>query len=135
MKNLVIIITLFSIWACAKNTEPIKGDLNATWNVTQLAQKDVTVRKATCKITTSEKKVNGTTGCNFYGADITFSEDKQTINFAAAIQTKIGCLTDVAIFEADYMKTLENITQYEFKTETTLLLKDAKNTTLITLQK
>ena len=109
--------------------------MNATWNVIELKGTNVTKFKPNCKIETPEKKVSGNTGCNFYGADLTLDENKHTIAFLAVIQTKIGCLNEVAIFESNYINALNDISQYEFEDLNTLLLKDSKGVTLVKLTK
>jgi heat shock protein HslJ len=135
MRFLFALLTALSFWACSKTTEPVKGNLNATWNVSQLNGKDVTARKATCIIKTIDKRADGTTGCNFYGADLSLDETKQKVAFSGAIMTKIGCLNEAATFEFNYMAELAKVTQYEFKDANTLLLKDNANNTLATLVK
>ncbi len=135
MKFLFAILTILSVWACNKNTEPINGNLNATWSVTQLKGVDATARKATCIIKTTDKRADGTTGCNFYGADISLDETKPKVTFLGAIMTQIGCLNEAATFEFDYMNQLAKVTQYEFKDVNTLLLKDNANSILIRLEK
>jgi heat shock protein HslJ len=132
---LLAILTVIGVWACSKTTEPVKGNLNATWSVTQLNGVDATARKATCIIKTADKRADGTTGCNFYGADISLDETKLKITFVGAIMTKIGCLNPAAVFESDYMNQLGKVTQYEFKDANTLLLKDDARSTLIRLEK
>jgi heat shock protein HslJ len=133
MKKYTLFSFVFVLFLACKKTETIVNQpISGSWKVATLDANDVSKFKGTLVIKAPEKTSNGTSGCNFFNADIKADTINRTVSFSPVITTKIGCQNDLAVFENDYYKVLQVIDAYEFENASLILKEKGKKRILLT---
>ena len=130
---LIVLVCILSLTSCntpdVDENPPAASFEGQTW-ILQYYRKTTAVEGITAAITFSEGKVSGSTGCNSFSGDYTFSGevsgDLQITNLAV---TEMACLEPEKLMdqEAFFLETLNDARRFEYSPEQFMIYQSGRD--------
>lgn len=102
-------------------------DINNTWEVTTITDFEQNITQKPY-FTITPQKINGNTGCNQFGGEISFKDN--TIKIGNLMMTKMFCV-ETAALEQSFLNALERTKSYQINGKELLFFDENKNLLII----
>lgn len=135
MKLLIskLLISLLVLFGANSHSQQPK-ELTGKWEVIQLGQQTLNEKYRPTITFLDDGKIEGSTGCNKYNANLTYAGQKMEIS--AVISSRRACALDnVMMQERDFLKAIKAVAQFEKNNDTEATFYNQNKEQLLQLKK